>query len=476
MLFNSFEFVVFLIVVFALYWGVLRNRPRLQTVALLLASCVFYMFLIPQYILILLVTILIDYFAGIYIARHEGRKRKVALIVSIVSTCLVLFFFKYANFFIDNVNTIARALDWNYSIGALEILLPIGLSFHTFQSLSYVIDVYRREQEPEPDFVVYSLYVMYFPQLVAGPIERARHVLQQLHRKPIFNAPLAIEGLHQILWGMFKKVVIADVCSVYVNQAFSDYAHLPGLALFMAALAFAFQIYGDFSGYSDIALGTSKLFGIRLMQNFNLPYFALGIADFWRRWHISLSSWFRDYVYFPLGGSRVSGWKLHRNIAVIFLLSGLWHGANWTFVVWGAIHAGFYSLTFVLKSWGLPLEARPQDGLARRWAVGLFTFLTVTLAWVYFRADSLAHANAYLFQMINAPFWGDVAWPYLKVLLLVVPFAAFEWFNRKNENGILLRHQGIAPWQRFAIEMVLVVMIIDAYYTIDHAQFIYFQF
>lgn len=459
-----------------MYWGALRNRSRLQTVLLLVASCVFYMFLIPQYILILFVTILIDYFAGLYIARNEGRKRKVALIVSIVSTCLVLFFFKYFNFFIDNVNTLAQLFDWNSPISTWEIILPIGLSFHTFQSLSYVIDVYRREQEPEPDFVVYSLYVMYFPQLVAGPIERAKHVLQQLHGTPVFNAPLAIEGLHQLLWGMFKKVVIADVCSVYVNQAFSGYHHLPGLALCMGALAFAFQIYGDFSGYSDIALGTSKLFGIRLMQNFNLPYFALGIADFWRRWHISLSTWFRDYVYFPLGGSRVSGWKLHCNIAVIFLLSGLWHGANWTYVVWGGIHAGLYSLTFLLRSWGLPMDAQPHDSFWRKWGVGLFTFAAVTLAWVYFRADSLEQANGYLYRMVRAPFWGVAAWEYLKVLWLILPFMAFEWINRKNENGILLRHQGISPWQRFAVELVLVVMIIDAYYTVDHAQFIYFQF
>jgi D-alanyl-lipoteichoic acid acyltransferase DltB (MBOAT superfamily) len=275
---------------------------------------------------------------------------------------------------------------------------------------------------------------------------------------------------------MFKKVVIADVCSVYANEAFAQYERLPGLALLMGAVAFAFQIYGDFSGYSDIALGTSKLFGIRLMQNFNLPYFATGIADFWRRWHISLSTWFRDYVYFPLGGSHVKGWLLHRNVAVIFLLSGFWHGAKWTYVVWGAIHAGLYSLTLISKSWGIALEAKASDPAVRRWCAGVFTFLVVTLAWVYFRADSVEQANGYLLHMVKAPFWGESCWGFMRLAALVVPFVVFEWINRKNENGILLLHQGISSWQRFALEMVLVVMIIDAYYTIDHAQFIYFQF
>lgn len=476
MLFNSFEFVVFLVVVFALYWGVFRHHARKQTVLLLVASCVFYMFLIPQYILILLITILIDYFAGIYIARLEGSRRKALLILSIVSTCLVLFVFKYFNFFIDNANTIAHFIGWNYQLSTLEIILPIGLSFHTFQSLSYVVEVYRRKQEPEPDFIVYSLYVMYFPQLVAGPIERASNLLFQFHRKPEFNYSLAVEGLHQILWGMFKKVVIADVCSVYVNHAFAHYDQLPGLALLMGAIAFSFQIYGDFSGYSDIALGTSKLFGIRLMQNFNLPYFAMGIADFWRRWHISLSTWFRDYIYFPLGGSRVKGWLLHRNVAVIFLLSGFWHGANWTYVMWGAIHAFFYSLTFILKSLGLAIEAKAVDPIWKRVSVGFCTFLVVTLAWVYFRANSISEANGYLSAMWQAQFFGPMAYDFLKVLVLIVPFVIFEWINRHNENGILLFRQGISRHARFAIEMILVLLIIDAYYTVDHSQFIYFQF
>ena len=301
MLFNSTEFLVFLIVVFLTHWVILRDRQRLQNIMLLVASCAFYMFFIPKYILILFITILIDYFAGMWIARSEGRRRKVYLVVSIISTCLVLFVFKYFNFFIDNVNGFAQLIGWNYKASHLEIILPIGLSFHTFQSLSYVIEVYWRKQKPEKDFITYSLYVMYFPQLVAGPIERAANLLHQFHEKKRFQFALAAEGVHQILWGFFKKIVIADTCAAYANHAFAHYEELSGLSLFLGAVAFAFQIYGDFSGYSDIALGTSKLFGVRLMRNFNLPYFAKSIPDFWRRWHISLSTWFRDYVYFPLG-------------------------------------------------------------------------------------------------------------------------------------------------------------------------------
>jgi alginate O-acetyltransferase complex protein AlgI len=476
MLFNSFEFVVFLVVIFAAYWLVLKNKPKLQTWLLLVGSCVFYMFLIPEYILILLITILIDYFAGLLIARSEGKRRRIYLIGSIISTCLVLFIFKYCNFFISNWNAVAQLLGWHYSLESLQILLPIGLSFHTFQSLSYVIEVYRRKQEPEPNFVVYSLYVMYFPQLVAGPIERASNLLSQFKRVPVFDRALAIEGLHQIVWGMFKKVVIADVCSQYVNASFEHMDSQSGLMLWMGAVAFSFQIYGDFSGYSDIALGTSKLFGVRLMQNFNLPYFALGISDFWRRWHISLSTWFRDYVYFPLGGSRVTGWLLHRNIFVIFLLSGFWHGANWTFVVWGGIHASLYSLNFVLSKVGIQLEAHNSDPRWRKVLVGLFTFFCVTLAWVFFRAKDVSEAVAYLNAICTQPFWSKDTLDYLQLCFLIVPFVIFEWINRRNENHILLYDRKIHPLTRFAIELVLVCLIVDAYYTIDHGQFIYFQF
>jgi alginate O-acetyltransferase complex protein AlgI len=478
MLFNSLEFLIFLIVVFFLFWVVLRDRHRLQSALLLISSCIFYMFFIPKYILILFLTIGIDYFAGIKIAASEGRRRKAWLIISIVSTCLVLFVFKYYNFFIDNVNGISQLLGWNYSIEAMQIILPIGLSFHTFQSLSYVIEVYWKKQEPEKDFLIYSLYVMYFPQLVAGPIERAANLLHQFHAKPKFSYALAAEGMHQILWGFFKKIVIADTCAVYANYAFDHYSELSSASLIIGASAFAFQIYGDFSGYSDIALGTSKLFGVRLMRNFNLPYFATSIPEFWRRWHISLSTWFRDYVYIPLGGSRVGGFKFYRNVFVIFILSGIWHGANWTFVMWGLIHAIVYVIYFFI--WGSGKKPHPLDTdqpwHIRNFFSGLTTFVVVTIAWVFFRAANVQEAFGYLGSVFSHSFISGDIQKFLPVAIVIIPFLILEWINRKSHNGVLLSAYSIKPGLRMALELILALLIIDCFYTLDHEQFIYFQF
>jgi alginate O-acetyltransferase complex protein AlgI len=476
MLFNSTEFLIFLALVFSIYWTVLKNKPRGKTWLLLLSSCVFYMFFIPKYILILFITILIDYFAGIKIAATEGKARKIWLIVSIVSTCLVLFVFKYYNFFIDNTNAIAQLIGWNYSMEAMDIILPIGLSFHTFQSLSYVIEVYWKKQEPEKDFVTYSLYVMYFPQLVAGPIERAANVLYQFHAKPAFNFGLAAEGMRQILWGFFKKIVIADTCAAYANAAFDSYESLSTVSLLLGAVAFAFQIYGDFSGYSDIALGTSKLFGIQLMRNFNLPYFALNIPDFWRRWHISLSTWFRDYVYIPLGGSRVSGWKFYRNVFIIFLLSGFWHGANWTFIIWGLIHAVVYCFYFAIWGNSKQAETSSQQPAWKSIAGAAVTFSVVVFAWIFFRAKDVQEAFGYLQAMASHSFLGSDTSKFLPILLLLIPFQLIEWINRQSANGVFLSGFTINRTMRLAIEMIMALLIIDCYYTLDHEQFIYFQF
>ena len=473
MLFNSTEFLVFLIVVFLTHWVILRDRQRLQNIMLLVASCAFYMFFIPKYILILFITILIDYFAGMWIARSEGRRRKVYLVVSIISTCLVLFVFKYFNFFIDNVNGIAQLIGWNYKASHLEIILPIGLSFHTFQSLSYVIEVYWRKQKPEKDFITYSLYVMYFPQLVAGPIERAANLLHQFHEKKRFQFALAAEGVHQILWGFFKKIVIADTCAAYANHAFAHYEELSGLSLFLGAVAFAFQIYGDFSGYSDIALGTSKLFGVRLMRNFNLPYFAKSIPDFWRRWHISLSTWFRDYVYFPLGGSRVGGWKVYRNVFIIFLVSGFWHGANWTFVAWGLTHAICYSAYHLI--WGNGKEATGSSTSSTVFS-GAITFIVVVIAWVFFRAENVTQAFSYLSGIATHTFASSDVWGFLPLLALLIPFHLLEYVNRGSENVVLLENVAVPKFWKRALELALALLIIDCFYTLNHEQFIYFQF
>jgi len=434
------------------------------------------MFFIPKYILILFITILIDYFAAIRIANSENRVRKIWLIASIISTCMVLFVFKYYNFFIDNTNAIAALLGWNYSLKNLDIILPIGLSFHTFQSLSYVIEVYRKKQEAEKDFVTYSLYVMYFPQLVAGPIERAANVLHQFHEKPAFNYRLATEGLHQILFGFFKKIVIADTCAMYANAAFSGYEQFSGLSLILGAIAFSFQIYGDFSGYSDIALGTSKLFGIQLMRNFNLPYFATSIPDFWRRWHISLSTWFRDYIYIPLGGSRVNGWKFYRNVFIIFLVSGFWHGANWTFIIWGCIHAIVFCIYFAV--WGNDKSNAAPSILSptRRIIGGISTFIVVVIAWIFFRANTAGEAFNYIHAIVSHTFYTSDAFKFLPLLLLLIPFQLFEWINRNSTDGVILSAYPIHRYVRLAVELAMAILIIDCYYTLDHEQFIYFQF
>ncbi len=476
MLFNSTEFLVFLIIVFVLFWMVLKGKHRMQTWMLLIASCVFYMFLIPEYILILFLTITIDYFAALWIAKSKGRKRKIWLIASIISTCLVLFVFKYYNFFIENTNAISSFFGLKYSFDVMQIILPIGLSFHTFQSLSYVIEVYREKQVPEKDFVTYSLYVMYFPQLVAGPIERAANLLPQFHTTKKFDFALAAEGMHQILWGMFKKVVVADTCAAYANQAFDHYADMSGLTLIIGSICFAFQIYGDFSGYSDIALGTSKLFGIRLMRNFNLPYFATNIAEFWRRWHISLSTWFRDYVYFPLGGSRVGGWKQYRNVFAIFLLSGVWHGANWTFVVWGLIHAVVFSIYVLLFSKKETTIKQNDSSFWMNLMGTIVTFGVVTFAWIFFRAKNIDQAFEFIKAIYANAFIGKETIQFAASFILIIPFVVFEYFNRKSNEGVVLSYYQIRPIYRTIIELILALLIVDGYYTLNHDQFIYFQF
>jgi alginate O-acetyltransferase complex protein AlgI len=391
-LFNSFAFLLFFVIVTTAYFAL---PHRFRWALLLVASCVFYMFFIPVYILILAGTIVIDYFAGIWIEdTRDPRKKKRYLTMSIVSVCAVLFFFKYFNFFAENVAAVAAALHWNLGLRALRIILPIGLSFHTFQSLSYVIEVYRGKQKAERHFGIYALYVMYFPQLVAGPIERPQNLLHQFREKRSFDAGRVQHGLTLVLWGLFKKVVVADSLSIYVDAVYDASSHHNGATLLIATYFFAFVIYCDFSGYTDIARGVSRVYGIELMKNFDAPYFSLSIAEFWSRWHISLSTWFRDYVYIPLGGNRVSLGRNFANLFFVFMLSGLWHGANWTFIVWGALHGAYLIcgrvLARVREKFGLNSAA--QGGWLRRsWAL-IFTFHLVLVAWVFFRARDLVTA------------------------------------------------------------------------------------
>ena len=384
MIFNSLEFIIFFIVVTHLFYA-LKHKYRWSL--LLLASCYFYMFFKPIYILILFGTIFIDYYAAIYIDRNTGRKRKLFLILSIIANVGVLAVFKYYNFFIDNLNLTLHGFGSSVTLPYLGILLPIGLSFHTFQAMSYTIEVYRSNFKPEKHFGIYALYVMFYPQLVAGPIERPQHILPQMHRETQFNYLNITDGLKLILWGLFKKIVIADRLAQFVNQVFDNYTDYQGIPLCIAAVFFSFQIFFDFSAYSDIAVGTAKTMGFELMQNFKNPYSATSISEFWTRWHISLSSWFKDYVYIPLGGNKVKLSKWMLNILIVFTLSGFWHGASWTFIVWGALHGVYLILEKLIHK----TISIPQNRLLVFKRLAVFFFVTV--AWIFFRATDFKQAG-----------------------------------------------------------------------------------
>jgi D-alanyl-lipoteichoic acid acyltransferase DltB (MBOAT superfamily) len=392
MLFNSLQFALFFPVVTLLYFAL---PHRWRGAMLLGASCVFYMAFVPAYIGILAATILVDYLAGIRIEATAGARRRLWLILSIVSTCTVLFVFKYFGFFNDTIALAAHVMGMSYAVPALQLLLPVGLSFHTFQSLSYVIEVYEGRQPAERDFGVYALYVMFYPQLVAGPIERPQNLLHQLRAEHRFDYERVAAGLQLMAWGLMKKIVVADRLAELANRVYDAPRGFTGLPLVTATIAFAFQIYCDFSGYSDIAIGSAQVMGFSLMKNFDRPYTARSIADFWRRWHISLSTWFRDYLYIPLGGNRVARPRWYANLVVTFLVSGLWHGARWTFVVWGALH-GAYLIAGLVSAEArgrvraaLGLERHPA--LLRAWRTTA-TFALVGVAWVFFRAASLGDA------------------------------------------------------------------------------------
>lgn len=392
MLFNSLSFAVFFPTVVLLYFLL---PQKLRWAMLLVASCLFYMAFIPSYILILAVTIIVDYFCGMFIEDATGRRRRLLLIASIVTNVTFLAIFKYFNFINDNVAGLAKFLHWNYSVPALSIILPIGLSFHTFQAMSYTIEVYRGNQKAERNFGIFSLYVMFFPQLVAGPIERPQNLLHQFRERHVFDYDRVVSGLRLMLWGFFKKIVIADNCAIIVNAVFNNPTPYAGAPLILASLLFAYQIYCDFSGYSDIARGAARVLGYELMLNFDRPYAAKSIPEFWRRWHISLSTWFKDYLYVPLGGNRVPALRRNMNLMIVFLVSGLWHGANWTFIVWGALHGAYIVLSNVTMPVRKPVHAfmdRLKLGFVRRTFAVIITFVLVTFGWIFFRANKLSDA------------------------------------------------------------------------------------
>jgi len=393
MLFNSIPFLFFFLIVTPLFFF---TPQRLKWGLLLAASCFFYMFFKPEYILILIFTIVIDYFAGIYLEKIENpSKKKMFLIASIVANVGVLAVFKYYNFINSNITGIAHMFGFSNHIPYLKMILPIGLSFHTFQAMSYTVEVYRGNQKAERHFGIYSLYVMFYPQLVAGPIERPQNLLHQFHENKTFTYDNALLGLNLIAYGLFKKIVIADRLGVYVDQVYGDIGNANTMSALIAVFFYSLQIYCDFSGYTDIARGCAKFMGFDLIVNFNRPYLAKSMPEFWERWHISLSTWFRDYLYIPLGGNRVSKWKWYRNVLIVFLISGLWHGAKWTFVFWGALHAFYFIFSFITKnvrskisSILFPLKlTRVSDFFSQ-----ITVFALVSFAWIFFRAPDFNKA------------------------------------------------------------------------------------
>jgi alginate O-acetyltransferase complex protein AlgI len=410
MLFNSLQFLIFFPVTVIVYFILPR---RIRWLFLLAASCYFYMAFVPKYILILAATIVVDYFAGIYIERSEGAKRKFFLITSIVANVGFLAFFKYFNFLAGNINALASFTHWNYSIPLLNIILPIGLSFHTFQAMSYTIEVYRKKQKAERHFGMYALYVMFFPQLVAGPIERPQQLLPQLHKPRPFLYDDAVTGLKYMLWGLFKKVVIADNIAGVIQPIFHSPGLFSGPALTLAVVLFAFQLYADFSGYSDIAVGAARLFGVHLMLNFNRPYFSKSVAEFWRRWHISLMSWLRDYLYYPLvfAGRRRRRWWVFFSLLFTFFISGLWHGADWKYVFMGllnGVYLVFSQLTGRLRLSAVKLLRLNLFPAFHRLLQTAMTFGLVCLGWIFFRAENL-HSAFVIFSRL-ATGWPQL-WP-----------------------------------------------------------------
>ncbi len=400
MLFNSLEYPFFLIIVFFIYWYVFRGKTKAQNGFILFVSYIFYGWWDWRFLSLIIFSSGIDYWVALKISRTgDSKKRRCWLGISLLVNLGLLCTFKYLNFFIESWLSLWASFGVNIHIQTLYIILPVGISFYTFQTLSYTIDVYRNKIAPSRDILVFFSYVSFFPQLVAGPIERAKHLLPQFQRPRYFSYEKGIDGLVQILWGLFKKVVIADNCAVYVNEIFSQYSSMGAAALALGAVLFAFQIYGDFSGYSDIAIGSAKLLGFDLMANFKYPYFSRDIAEFWRRWHVSLSTWFRDYVYFPLGGSRGKLQMTIRNIFIIFAVSGFWHGANWTFIIWGLLNAVYY-LPLLLSErnrshLGQVAEDRFLPSLSEIFSM-ITTFTLTCFAWIFFRSESLLHATSYI--------------------------------------------------------------------------------
>ena len=512
MLFNSFEFALFLPIVFLLYWFVFdyalskcKHQLLLQNLFIVVASYIFYGWWDWRFLVLIAITTVLSFLSGIGIEKAPTQRgKKAVMIANIVVNLGILGVYKYYDFF---AREFAALFGIESDFLLLHLILPVGISFYTFQALSYSIDVYRKQIAPCHDIVAFTAFLSFFPQLVAGPIERATNLLPQFQKKRTFDYATAVDGMRQILWGLFKKIVVADNCATYVDTVFADLSNQSGSTLLLAAVLFTFQIYGDFSGYSDIAIGTAKLFGIKLMRNFNVPYFSRDIAEFWRRWHISLTTWFRDYVYIPLGGSRPDTSSLSpnslfassptaytkcivvRNTFIIFLLSGFWHGANWTFVLWGAYHALLFVPLLLMNKNRRYRDAvatitLPDGTIKTKWLPSiketgqmLMTFALAVFGWIIFRATGLKTLSAWISgicdsSLLSLPYLMNEYY-YIPLVISILVMVVLEWINRTKEHSfqITIKYK----WLRWIVYLLFILIIFFSM-KIDTPQFIYFQF
>jgi len=482
MLFNSIDFAIFLPIVFLLYWFFANKNLKLQNLLIVVASYLFYGWWDWRFLSLILFSTLIDYSVGRKLLNEENiTKRKILLWVSILVNLGFLGFFKYYNFFLDNFIMAFSFFGTPINVQGLNIILPVGISFYTFQTLSYTIDVYKRKLEPTKDFIAFTAFVSFFPQLVAGPIERATNLLPQFYKERTFEYNKAVDGLRQILWGLFKKIVIADNSAQIANEIFNNSADYSGSTLVLGAIFFTFQIYGDFSGYSDIAIGTSRLFGFNLKQNFAFPYFSRDIAEFWRRWHISLSTWFRDYLYIPLGGSRGGTWMKVRNTFAIFIVSGFWHGANWTFIVWGALNALYFLPLLLLNKNRTNTDTVAQGKylptLKEFYQIAI-TFSLTVLAWIFFRAENIGHALDYLSTIFSKSLFTIPHFIGMRTalitLILISIFILVEWLGRNEQYAI--ERLGIKWKKTYRWSFYFIILTTLFIFSGKEQQFIYFQF
>ena len=479
MLFNTLNFGMFLPIVFILYWFVANRSMKMQNILLLISSYFFYACWDFRFLFLLIFSTLLDYFTGIKMseAKSKGEKR-FWFWLSVSINLGFLGVFKYYNFFATSFADAIGHFGFRPDVATIKVILPVGISFYTFHGLSYVIDIYNDRIKPERNFIDYSVFVSFFPLLVAGPIERATHLLPQIQRERKFDYAGAVEGLRQILWGLFKKIVIADNCAEYVNTIFANPGDYSGSTHVLGAVFFAFQIYCDFSGYSDIALGTARLFGIDLLRNFAFPYFSRDIAEFWRRWHISLSTWFRDYLYIPLGGSKGGTWMKVRNTFIIFLVSGFWHGANWTFIVWGGLNALYFMPLLLANKNRNNLEIVAKGKLLpsiKEFLEIAVTFALTVFAWIFFRADTVTHALSYISGIFSRSLFSMPQIFPSKLLVIIVIFMLIEWLGREEEFALAIVKKINQPALRIGLYYGIIIGLV-LFGKFNSNQFIYFQF